>query len=68
MLHRSWAVQFVLSSAIGIANSGLREFAFDQKGQRKVDIGQDLAFMFQNNSAANGGQFLSMARILIKLH
>ena len=68
LLHRSWGVQFVLSSAVGIANSGLREFMFDQKGQRKVDIGQDLALMFTNASSANGGQFLSMVRILLKLH
>ncbi len=42
-------------------------FEFDSRAQRKVQDGEDIAFMVANASAANGLNFILKFRLLVKL-
>jgi len=68
MMNKSWAQGVSFSSAVGFQTSRVDRFDFDQKGQRKVDIGQDLIQVIENASALNGAVYVLMMRVLVKLH
>ena len=67
-LWYSWtpmAVRLRFASGVGIQQTGYVT-EFDSKAMRKVEIGQDVVAVVENGSAAQGGSFLALARILIK--
>ncbi len=59
--------QLNLSTAVGVANAG-NVFAFDSKGQRKVELGDDIYVAVENESTTDGLALTFMARVLIKTH
>ena len=57
----------VQASAIGFSPD-VKPFEIDSKAMRKVDEGQDIAVLIQNNSALHGMAYLLEFRMLVKLH
>ena len=57
-----------VSTAVGFVAPDYVYYPYDQKGQRKVDLGQDVVHMIQNNAAAHGMRYVWSFRELIKLH
>ncbi len=60
-----WFASIKLGSNISIANVG-SSYEFDSKAMRKVEVGQDIVAVVENQHAADGASFLFTARILIK--
>ncbi len=56
------------ADATGFVAPDYQYYSYDQKGQRKVDLGQDLVHMIQNNAATHGMRYIWSFRTLIKLH
>ena len=62
-----WAASVKVATAASIMQ-GFSEYAIDSKAMRKVEEGQDIVVMLQNNSAAHGMQYILEFRLLIKTH
>ena len=59
-----WSWRIVTSGAGG----SVTHQAFDSKGMRKVEPGQDIVQVVENNSSAFGCEFSLDSRMLVKLH
>ena len=67
---------FVFESQTGVIKSGgtnvesveLRSTEFDSKAMRKIEEGQDLAFVIETMSISSGVIIQKSGRVLIKLH
>jgi len=59
-----WSWRIVTSGA----GKTVTHQAFDSKGMRKVEVGQDIVNVVENNSSAFGCEFSVDSRLLVKLH
>jgi len=61
-----WGI--LVSSAVGIVSPTITSYAFDSKAMRKVEDGDDLVQVLENESSTAGCQFKLSLRHLLKLH
>ncbi len=61
---------FATSVHVGGADGNLRGqwFPFDSRAMRKVEEGEQLAVVLENQAASEGLQYLILFRMLVKLH
>ncbi len=64
-LYKPWAFVFKTTSSGFYTATAM---GFDSRAQRKVEEGDDIAFVIANASSSAGCQFQVMLRMLIKLH
>ena len=67
LLWEPWSANVQLGSNIGFADLG-RTFVLDSKAMRKVDIGQDVVAVMDNQSNTDAVDFALTYRMLVKLH
>ncbi len=67
-LWEPWATKFFFGSAVGFDAKGFSVIELDSKAQRKVDDGDNVAVVLQNNSSTAGIVFHLQFRMLVKLH
>ena len=63
-LYQSWSCEGSASTNVG---RPVQQFAFDSRAQRKVQDGEQFAFVIANSSAADGVNFFLNMRMLVKL-
>ncbi len=63
-LYQSFAAEGSASTNVG---RPMETFSFDSRAQRRVQDGEDIAFVIANASAADGLNFIFQFRMLIKL-
>ncbi len=63
-LYQAFAAEGSTSTNVG---RPMERFSFDSRAQRKVQDGEDIAFVIANASAADGLLFIFTFRMLIKL-
>ena len=64
VMHLNWACGIRFATAVGFDASPMNHFHYDQRGSRKLAIGDDLALLFQNLNNNDGGHFIWQGRIL----
>ncbi len=65
-VHQGMSQRFTLITAIG-AFEGAPSWQIDSKAMRKVDLGDDVAMMFEQ-TATVGASLITLGRMLVKLH
>jgi len=57
-----------VATAVGAQNPSGNYYEVDSKSMRKVKLGEDIVFVVENNSAADGAEILFLGRFLVQLH
>ena len=68
MLHSWFLNDFTFATAAGIESNAGQHFRIDSKAMRKVDLGQDLITVVENDALSDGSLVTTVNRTLIKLH
>ena len=63
-LYQNFIADGAASTNVG---QRISQYQFDSRAQRKVQDGEDIAFVVANSSAADGCRFLLVLRLLVKL-
>ena len=66
-VHQGLTAHFVFISGVGVDADAGHHYTIDSKAMRKVGLGDDMAIMFENNSAV-GAATTMLGRMLVKLH
>ena len=67
-MYELLTTRFLLGSAVGFAGDFGVGAKFDSRAMRKVEEGQDLAYVLEAASTSNGTNVQKAGRVLIKLH
>ncbi len=60
-----WVVDIRVPTQASIASVG-QPYIFDSKAMRKVEVGEDIVMMVENQSSSSGATLIALARMLIK--
>ncbi len=67
-VYESGGSRFQVSSAVGFDNRMAQYIQFDSKAMRKVEEGQQLITVLENDALSAGIDVITFVRTLIKLH
>jgi len=67
-MYELLATRFLLGTAVGFSGDFGLGSTFDSKAMRKVEDGQDLAYVIESGPQSQGVNVQKMGRFLIKLH
>ena len=63
-MHQFWSTKTQVATAASITGNAYTQFLIDQRGQRKVSIGNDIVVMMQNNESGDAVVFQLSLRML----